>query len=270
MRLPPKDEGSTTVATPAEPGWRSAERARASSSLERTADEDDEPALRGDGARGVEDGAQAVVGSGRDPGEGLEAGLEGVVVVRPGVAARVAGEQVHGIAPRWTCAVTEAAVVTAHSSELLRPEPAWPPARVSSRTTARRLAGPVLLAHHQLAGAGGGGPVDAAQVVAVAVLADRLVVLAVQRDHVGDAPSAPRPLPSARPPGAVTTRGSTTKLVVRADRGGRRVRPNGSLDPHAERAEPVPPAQCERTAYSTAHVPRPQRRGHEAGRSPRA
>ena len=41
----------------------------------------------------------------------------------------------------------------------------------------------ILLAHHEFARARSGRPMDAPQVVAVAVFADRLVVLAVQRHH---------------------------------------------------------------------------------------
>ena len=48
------------------------------------------------------------------------------------------------------------------------------------------LGRPVLLANHEVAGARRGGPVDPAQVVAVAVLADGHVVLAVQGDEVGE------------------------------------------------------------------------------------
>src|SRR5450759_2885382 len=44
----------------------------------------------------------------------------------------------------------------------------------------------ILLTHHQLGSMGCCGPVDSAQVIAVAVGADGCVVLPMQGDHVGD------------------------------------------------------------------------------------
>ena len=52
--------------------------------------------------------------------------------------------------------------------------PPWADGRGSMSDDRPALGRPVLLAHHEVAGAGRRRPVDAAQVVAVAVLADRL------------------------------------------------------------------------------------------------
>ena len=92
----------------------------------------------------------------------------------------------HGVAARDRWAVTEAAVVTAHSKRARRARPAVPVGAGVEQHDGPALGRPVLLADHQVAGAGRRRPVDAAQVVAVAVLADGLVVLTVERDHVRD------------------------------------------------------------------------------------
>ena len=100
----------------------------------------------------------------------------------------------------------------------------------------------VLLPDHELADAGGRRPVDPAQVVPVAVLADRGVVLAVERDAVRDRPlgaelgSAWVALRQGMDPGEDEDRGRGP--VGRRPRG----QPEGVLDADADRPEPVPSA----------------------------
>ena len=206
---------------------------------ERSADVDDEPALRREGAGGVEDGTQAVVGSGRDAGQGVQAGLVGLVVVRAGVGARVRGEEVHGIPRGADVGGDRGGRRDAPLERAAAARPgvsAGPAVEDDDRPALRR---PVLLTHHELAGARGCRPVDAPQVVAVAVLPHRLVVLAVQRDHVrhralGADAAAERP-----GAGQGDDAGEDDELGVTADRRGPQAEAEGVAHAHRQRADAV-------------------------------
>ena len=136
----------------------------------------------------------------------------------------------------------DATAVTDHSNEPDAPEPAVT-AGAGVQDHDRPAAGrPVLLADHELAAVRGRGPVDPAQVVAVAVAADGHVVLAVQGHHVRD---------GALGPDAVTAGVSAAERLHARQHGdlggpGQRGRdgrqPERVAHPESERAELVAPA----------------------------
>ena len=158
------------------------------------------------------------------------------------VGARVGGEQVHGI-PR----VADVRGDGRGRGDAPLQRAAAARARVTDRagvehdhgTPLRRA---VLLTHHELAGAGGGGPVDAAQVVAVAVLAHGLVVLAVQGHHVRDRPLRPHAAAERAARGEGHDLRQDDDLGVAAHGGGAQGEAERVADAHAERADAVHPA----------------------------
>ena len=232
---------------------------------DRAADVDDQPALRGEGVGGVQDGAQAVLGPERDPRQGLERVGQGLVVVHAGVGARVGGEQVHGIP-----GVDDVGGDARRRGDAPLERAAAPGAAVADGAGVEHddgttLGRPVLLAHHQLAGARGRRPVDAAQVVAVAVLAHGLVVLAVQRDHVGDRALRPDAAAERAALGERHHLGQHDDLGVTAHRGGAQGQPERVAHPHAERADAVHAAgvRAHRVLH-LLHVAGTQRGQHEA------
>ncbi len=101
----------------------------------------------------------------------------------------------------------------------------------------------VLLAHHELAPVGGGGPVHAPQVVTVPVAADAHVVLAVEGDHVGHLALA------AEPPAVDAVRserldaGQDDELALAGERDARRRHAERVAPLEAERAELVRAAE---------------------------
>ena len=106
-------------------------------------------------------------------GEGLEGGVDLGVLAPPAPVRGLGADEVHGEAGLEQVGHGDrGAGVTAHSSEPVGPAAAVGVGPRVEQDDGAALGRPVLLAHHEVPGAGRGGPVDAAQVVAVAVLAD--------------------------------------------------------------------------------------------------
>ena len=111
---------------------------------------------------------------------------------------------------------------------------------------------PVLLADHQLAGLGRGRPVDAAQVVAVAVGADRDVVLAVQGDHVRDGALGADAAAGRLAAAERHDLGQHEDVAGPGDRGHPGAQPERVPQPDAQRPEPVPTADV--GAHRVVHL----------------
>ena len=110
----------------------------------------------------------------------------------------------------------------------------------------------ILLAHHQLGPMGCGRPVDAAQVIAVAVVADGHIVLAVQGDHVGDGALRADTVPAGSP----TTEDLDAGQHQNVGGAGQRCGDGGQAErvPHAQRQRPDPVATADVGADLVVHL----------------
>ncbi len=186
-------------------------------------------------------------------------------MVDAGVGARVRGEEVHGVP-----GVDDVRGDGRGRRDAPLQRAAAPRARVADRPGVEHdhgpaLRGAVLLAHHELAGARGRGPVDAPQVVTVAVLAHRLVVLAVQGDHVRDGPLRADAAAEGAPVGQWHHPWQHDDLGVAADRCRAQGESERVAHAYPQRPDAVHPAGVRpHGVLHLLHVTRPQRGEHEA------
>ena len=236
---PPETGGVDDEGHPAGPRLAQSREGAGVVVAERSADVDEQAAGRGERLGVVEDAAHDVGPLEPDPGEGVERPLDRVVVPHAPVAGGVGGHEVHGV--RRPVEVGQDRGGGRHRP-LQGPGPAAPAVPDLAgvdEDDGPALRGPVLLAHHEVTGAGRRGPVDAAQVVAVAVLADRLVVLAVEGDHVRDRPLA-ADAAAERPPGLERDDpGEDDDLAVAGERGAAQGEAERVAHPQPQRTEPV-------------------------------
>jgi hypothetical protein len=124
---------------------------------------------------------------------------------------------------------------------------------------------PVLLADHEVAGAGRGRPMDAAQVVTVAVLAHGHVVFTMERDHVGDRTLGADAVARRTARSERLDARQDDQLAAPADCADPRGQAERVAQPDAERPEPVPaPDVRAHGVGDAAALARPERWDHEA------